>query len=127
MNIVITLPERLIKAIWEGRKKYEVRTKRPKKPIEKVFIIQKGTGLIVGSFAFDGWIWSNAVGSLWADYGKHFAVSYEWYRDYALKHQSLFLWKIKNPKKFAVPVKAELLGIKPPQSFVYTDFDTAGK
>lgn len=125
MNIVITLPQYLIKKIVCGEKTIEVRTKVPRKfdtNRDCVFIVEKGTNTIVAVFSIDKFLWGNMYNSYWKYHGKKMGINEEWYLRYCSDKKQLCLWFIKHVYRFRKPIPLSYFNDvhKAPQSFVYT-------
>lgn len=125
MNIVITLPQYLIKKIVCGEKTIEVRTKVPRKfdtNRDGVFIVEKGTKTIVAFFKIDKFLLGNMYSDYWKYHGEKMGIEKKWYLTYCDGKKQLCLWFIRNVYKFREPIPLSYLNDvhKAPQSFVYT-------
>lgn len=124
MNIVITLPEDLIKKIALGQKTVEVRKNYPKDfdpAIDSVYVVKKGTNDVVMRFQMYNFNHAYHVKFAWALYHSQMGIPYEWYRDYTMGHDKIYLWKISSVFCFFVPWQLKTLTnlTNNPQSFAY--------
>ena len=125
MNIIITLPAKLITKIIAGEKKFEIRKCTPHHfdvEHDKVFVVEKGKRHIVMYFTIDCFIIGNGFEYLYRAYGRKFGVDKQYYDNYVRNASTISLWKIKDVYTRLPPVSLETLGlnITPPQSFIYT-------
>ena len=124
MNIVITLQKRLIYAILDGQKKYEMRKQIPRHVRvgeDGFFCVEKGTKNVLCWCRIDKFL------VLATDIDHHpllpksLAVSREYVRRY-MKGKPVKLWKIGKVVRFEKPLELnrDLLVPRAPQSFAYT-------
>lgn len=125
MNIIITLPAKLITKIIAGEKKIEIRKRTPRhfaQGHDKVFVVEKGKRRIVMYFTIDCFIIGNGFEYLYRAYGRKFGVDKQYYDNYVRNASTISLWKIKDVYTILPPDSLDtlIMNITPPQSFVYT-------
>lgn len=125
MNIIVTLPAKLITKIITGEKKIEIRKRTPRHFAEvhdKVFVVEKGKRRIVMFFTIDCFIIGNGFEYLYRAYGRKFGVNKQYYDDYVRNASTISLWKIKDVYTIMPSVSLDTLdlNITAPQSFIYT-------
>lgn len=124
MNVIITLPSKLIQLIKEGKKRIELRKKWPKyfnPQTDNIYICEKGTKYVVGYMTIEQIIRTNNKYGILTDWSKDIAVSPEWIADYIKDAHELVGLFIGEYKSFDKPLSLdEYFHVKKaPQSFVY--------
>lgn len=124
MDILITLPQSLWTDIVQGKKTIELRSVWPKKfrlIYDRVWVVLKGTQLVVGSFYLDNYTEINNTQSFWNCCGDSLCVNYDWYMEYVHSKKKLYAWSIENVYELEEPMKLKtLLHVeKSPQSYNY--------
>lgn len=138
MNVVITLPKHLIKAIIMGEKFFEIRSSVPLHFDEKkdvIFVVQKGSKLVPLYFTiirFCGFRNSSSKkrsNTLYFDECKFLAekaaVSVEYINNYSKNKEKIYAWVIGCACKVYCPADlySDLKIDKNPQSFIYRDYE----
>lgn len=124
MNIVITLPKELIKAIIEGRKVIEIRKSRPtlmKVGDDGFYCVEKGTPFV------RCWCRVDDIGIVMKEFidpkelARKAAVSEEFIKDYIKKGRLIYLWRIGKVRTFENDslVLSSLNVDRNPQNFAY--------
>lgn len=127
MNVVITLPDNLIKAIVWGEKFIEIRSKKPlhfDKNNDVVFVVQKGSKkvplyfTITRFFCYDELIDSEYL-------AKKAAVSVKYIDNYRKDNDYIYAWEIGCACKVDCPfdLYRDLKIDKNPQSFIYRYYE----
>jgi len=124
MNIVITLPQTLIKAILEGDKAVEVRSTKPRffdPEKDRVYVVTKGMKKVTMYFEVTHFEKVTDIAECYRKYGAKMGVPYLWYKMYALTKKTIYLWHIGNVVKLCDPLRLDDdLGVNvAPQSFEY--------
>lgn len=124
MNIVITLPKELVQAIADGRKTIELRKTTPasfRLEEDIVYIIEKGTHLIVAQFQISYVEEINEPATIWERYSKQICVDFKWFYRYANAIRPYHLWHITKPVKYQHGIyRSYFPELRTnPQSFVY--------
>lgn len=129
MNIVITLPNRYIQAIIDGKKTIEMRKSIPKycrAGEDGFFVVEKGTDNIicwckVSEFYAINTSLDCLVAMQFDKWGSQICVSRKEFFNYCKKNNQIYLWFIDKVKIFSQPLhKEDLIIDKNPQSFCYT-------
>lgn len=130
MNVVITLPEHLIKAIMMGEKFFEIRSKKPlhfDRTKDVVFVVQKGTRLVPIYFTVFGWYtYRCRINSLTGKYiAIMAAVSVEYINNYSEEKDCIYAWVIGCACTVDCPgdLYSNLKIDKNPQSYIYRDYE----
>lgn len=128
MNIVITLPQKLITKILLGEKRYEIRKSLPKLlQLERswVYVVKKGTNEVPLVFQVDNILYGNMYMELWKSMHGKAGIPIEWYMRYVNNAKHICIWSISKRIFFTDPidVKKDLMIEKNPQQFTYTDTD----
>lgn len=103
MNVLITLPSRLIKEISENRKWYEIRPCIPLKydPLhDRIFVVEKGTNQIRLSFRSPAFFGIENRSEAWKKFGDFLGVSKKFYFKYTKSKKNICLWPITNLKVY---------------------------
>lgn len=124
MDILITLPQNLWIDIVEGKKTIELRSVWPKKFrlfFNRVWVVLKGSKLVVGSFYVYNCIWIGNKQNFWNDMGEYLCVSQDWFQKYIHDKKNLYAWCIDDVYELEEPIKLKsLLHVdKSPQSYTY--------
>lgn len=119
MNILITLPKRLIDCIIKGEKLYEMRKSLPK--LMKVgedgfFAVEKGTSNIRCWCRVDGVQYIDHYSASW--FASHLCVSEEYIERYAADKE-VYLWRIGKVIELSDLDRGSLFVDKNPQQFAY--------
>lgn len=131
MNVVITLPEHLIKAIITGEKFCEIRTKLPlrfDKTKDVVFVVQKSTKKVPLYFTIVYIFHYNSSNNKTLKTDKYLAekaaVSVDYIKKYR-KDKKIYAWVIGCACKVSYPsyLYTDLKIEKNPQSFIYRDYE----
>lgn len=122
MNVLITLPGKLIQDIIEGRKIFEMRKSRPslmRPDIDGFYVVEKGTNSVRCWCAAIGF-WSVAITEENAKkYSAPLCVPPSYILRYAKKKNLVWLWEIGIVRIFK-NMKREELGYKTnPQNYYY--------
>lgn len=126
MDILITLPQSLWIDIVEGKKTIELRSVWPKKIrlfYDRVWVVLKGSKLVVGWFYIYDCIRVENTQNFWNDFGEYLCVSHDWYLKYIHNKKNLYAWCIDDVYEFEEPKKLKtLLHVeKSPQSYTYVN------
>lgn len=124
MNIVVTLPKELIKAIIEGRKVIEIRKFRPtlmKVGDDGFYCVEKGTQFV------RCWCRVDDIGIVMKEFidpkelARKAAVSEEFIKDYIKNGRIVYLWRIGKVRTFENDsfVLSSLNVDRNPQKFAY--------
>ena len=125
MDIAITLPKHLWKAICSGDKIYECRKRLPRnfmRVYDKCWVILKGTNDVAGYFYIDHFFYCINVEDIEKNFLDRLCVDKTWFERYAKRYDVLHLWKIGRPvyELTASHNRDEFLDIPAnPQSYVY--------
>ena len=130
MNIVITLPEKLIAAIVSGAKTIEFRKSYPKDfdcRKDCVFIIEKGTRKVVAYFLVSNFQYETNPVEIWRDYSIQIRVPFLCFMAYAPRCRAYYLWRIRKAAYLYTPLDRELLLnlTTNPKDYVYTKYKSA--
>lgn len=125
MNVIITLPSKLIQLIKERKKRIELRKTCPKlfNPHKDViYICEKGTRNVVGCMIIEQIICTTNKYGILKDWSKDIAVSLEWIANYIKDAKELYGFFIGGCRFFDKPFSLDehFHVKKAPQSFVYT-------
>lgn len=127
MNVVITLPIELIRAIKKGKKTLEMRKSFPrllKVCVDGFFVVEKGTKKIHCWCRVDNIQKVSSLIPLDENTCKRLAVSQEYINNYKSGGQFIYLWRIGKVISFedgAVSLN-DLYVDKAPQSFTYCPY-----
>lgn len=124
MNIVITLPEDLISAILEGKKKFEMRKSFPhtfRRGRDGFFVVQKGTKDIICWCRIDCIEEAQSWSTVAFDYAKYLCVNDQYIKDYMKGTKKIYLWQIGKVIKFnkGALKLSDLFVNRAPQQFAY--------
>lgn len=124
MNILITLPKKLIEDIISKRKGFEMRSVIPKHfntTRDGFFVVEKGTNKIHCWCRVSRFVEINVQDENIRHLACSLCVSVKYVRNYALTHRHVYLWKIDKVIQFEHPLdrSAELLVEHNPQSYSY--------
>ena len=125
MDIAITLPQDLWKKIVSGEKSIELRKNFPKEfdvNTDRVYVILKGTKLIVGYWKVIHFEAFHAESI--CDFGPildKISVPRQWILNYVGNSSKVYLWHIGDVVQFGKPINREYYWKMQsnPQSFVY--------
>lgn len=121
MNIMITLPKKLIEDIISGKKKFEMRKCLPKHMKigeDGFFVVEKGTNEV------RCWCRVDAVKEAHFDHhcvdciASHLCVSKDYAERYAVG-KKIYLWKIGKVIQFECLIRDSLMVDRNPQQFAY--------
>lgn len=121
MNILITLPKRLIDSIISGEKLYEMRKSLPKMMVigrDGFFAVEKGTSNV------RCWCRVDIVYGVYVDHSSEaglaslLCVDKDYIRKYAA-NKKVYLWKIAKVKELSDLDRSSLFIDKNPQQFTY--------
>lgn len=121
MNILITLPKKLIDKIISGEKKYEMRKCLPKYMRigeDGFFVVEKGTDNIRCWCRVDRAVKGFVSRYSAAYFEPYLCVPKKYIREYA-KDKGVYLWKIGKVKVFESLKRDPLLIKRNPQQFAY--------
>lgn len=127
MNVVITLPEHLIKAIIWGEKFFEIRSKKPlrfDKNKDVVFVAQKGSKEVPLYFTIQRFLYYDGITDR-KYLAKKAAVSVDYIDNYLKGKKVICAWVIGCACKVDCPFSlySDLKINKNPQSFIYRDYE----
>lgn len=127
MNVVITLPEHLIKAIIWGEKFFEIRYKKPlrfDKNKDVVFVAQKGSKKVPLYFTIQSFVYYDGISDR-KYLAKKAAVSVDYIDKYLKGKKVICAWVIGCACKVDCPLSlySDLKINKNPQSFIYRDYE----
>lgn len=127
MNVVITLPEHLIRAIMWGEKFIEVRSKVPlhfDKNKDVVFVVQKGSDKVPLYFTITRFFYYDGLSDT-KYIAKNAAVSVDYINNYRKGKKFICSWVIGCACKVDCPfgLYSDLKIYKNPQSFIYRDYE----
>ena len=131
MNVLLSIRPKHVKAIEQGKKKFEFRKVIFRKSVERIYIYETSpTSQIVGFFEV-GNIIEDCPNRLWSALHSDSGVSESDFLAYYGQSQHGFAIEIKNAVFFKTPIKPKDLNQRfiPPQSFRYinqTDFNSPG-
>lgn len=122
MNVLITLPQDLIKSIISGDKTFEMRKCKPK--MMKVgedgfFVVEKGTDEVRCWCRVDQAREVVMTEQLAIEYSRFLCVTPEFVINYAPAGTKVYLWGIGKVKKLQDLCRDSLIVGKNPQSFAY--------
>lgn len=125
MNVVVTLPKKLINAIIDGRKSFEMRSWCPRKLRVKedgFFCVEKGTKNVHCWCRVDRFLVPIDYEGFWKAHGERLCVSKEWYDKYVQGRKYVRIWCIGKVIKFekTLSLDKDLFVDRAPQSYVYT-------
>jgi|GEM_PF-1508242 len=128
MNIVITLPQKLITLILLGKKRYEIRKSLPKHlNLEDswVFVVKKGSNEVPLAFRVDNILYGNMYMELWKSMHGKAGISLDWYLRYVKNAKRIYIWSISERIYFKEPidVKQDLWIARNPQQYTYANVD----
>ena len=122
MNVLLSIKPKYVKAIAEGRKKYEFRKIIfKKKNIKKIFIYSSSPEKkVIGTFKIDDIIQDNPQ-NLWENFKEFSGVTKSEFFTYFNGRDNGFAIKIEDFRKFKNPKDLDEIfpGYVPPQSFCY--------
>lgn len=122
MNILVTLPTKLIEDIVSGKKQFEMRKTLPKHMEigeDGFFVVEKGTDNVKCWCRVDE-VLEYIINTLSVDYlARVLCVSSEFVIKYAPIGSKVYLWKIGKVNKFQDLCRDSLIVDRNPQSFVY--------
>lgn len=124
MNVVITLPDHLIRAIIMGEKFFEIRSKKPlhfDNTKDVVFVVQKGSKKVPLYFTITRFLHLSDNRYI----AKKAAVSIDYINNYRKGKKYICAWVIGCACKVDCPfdLYSSLNINKNPQSFVYKDYE----
>jgi len=131
MDVLLSIRPKHVKAIEQGKKKFEFRKVIFRKSVERIYIYETSpTSQIVGFFEV-GNIIEDCPNRLWSTLHSDSGVSESDFLAYYGQSQHGFAIEIKNAVFFKTPIKPKDLNQRfiPPQSFRYinqTDFNSPG-
>lgn len=128
MNVVITLPEKLIKAILLGVKSYEIRSKLPlhfDETKDVIFVVKKGSKEIPIYFTIKTFYGFSKIEDVTSYLAIHAAVSPTFIEKYRQGKRRIYAWVIGCACKVDCPscLYSDLKINKNPQSFIYRDYE----
>ena len=121
MRVLLSIKPEFAEKIFEGTKQYEFRRILFKNPKVHTVIVYASAPVskIVGEFTVEE-VLSGGVTDLWNKTKRYAGVSEDYYHGYFKGKNEGFAIKIKDPKKYSLPVSIQdTFGIRPPQSFQY--------
>lgn len=120
MDVLITLPEKYIRAILKGYKIYEMRKSFPKELtyMDRVYVVEKGSNMVRLSFKCKTFyrLLVKEVDDYWLN--KNVNITTAELKIYAGKRQSLYFWLIEGKKVESLTIQ-QLNVRKNPQSYIY--------
>lgn len=130
MDVVITLPKKLIHAIVSGVKTIEFRKNYPRDfdcRKDCVYIIEKGTRNVVALFLVSDFQYETNPVKIWRDYSIQIGVPFFWFMAYAPRCRAYYLWRIRKASYLYTPLDREVFfGLTTnPQGYVYTKYGAA--
>lgn len=128
MNIVITLPQKLITQILLGEKRYEIRKSIPmhlRLEDTWVYVVKKGSNEVPLAFQVNNILYGNMYTELWRSMHGKAGIPLEWYMRYVKNAKRIYIWSISKRIFFTDPidVKKDLMIEKNPQQYTYTATD----
>ena len=132
MNVVITLPKHLVKAIIAGEKFCEIRTKFPLRfdwTRDVVFVVQKRTKKVPLYFTIEYIFQFSSSNNRTTKTEKYLAekaaVSLDYIKNYRKGKEKIYVWVIGCACKVSCPsyLYTDLKIEKNPQSFIYRDYE----
>lgn len=130
MDVVITLPKKLIHAIVSGTKTIEFRKSYPKDfdcRNDCVYIIEKGTQNVVAFFLVSDFQFEYDLVEIWRNYSIQLGVPFFKILTYAPRCRTYYLWRIRKAAYLYTPLDRELsFGLTTnPKGFVYAKYKAA--
>lgn len=121
MNILITLPKKLIEKIISREKEFEMRKCLPKHMKigeDGFFVVEKGTDCVRCWCRVDNWMFTGMDFYRAQWYATRLCVTQRYIMEYA-NGKMVYLWKIGKVKKFYGLKRNELHVDKNPQQYAY--------
>lgn len=130
MDVVITLPKKLITAIVSGAKTIEFRKSYPKEfdcRKDCVYIIENGTRNVVAYFLVSDFQFEYDIVEIWRNYSIQIGVPFFKFMAYAPRCRSYYLWRIRKAAYLYTPLDRKLsFGLTAnPKGFVYAKYNSA--
>ncbi len=122
MRIILSIQPQYVQQIFEGIKKYEYRTRVPKKEIESIIVYETyPTMKVVGELYIDK-ILNLPIDEMWKQTHEYSCAKKEDLYSYFKDKDNCYAYKISKFVKFDKPKDLKDYGVNfAPQSFVYID------
>lgn len=120
MNVLITLPKRLVEKILSGEKTLELRSRIPIRYDDdsRIYVVQKGSRRIRLSFKCPYFLKVKANQESALVYHRFLGISLEEYMSYVSRYKELCFWPITDLKNECSTID-DFNITKNPQSFIY--------
>lgn len=120
MNIILPINPKHVKKIISGEKKYEYRTRIPKKSVEKIIIYETAPTKKIVAEAEIIEIISLLPKTLWEETKDFSGITKEFFNQYFKNKDIAYAYKLGKIKVYDTPLDLSDYGLKGvPQSFVY--------
>ena len=126
MKILLSIKPEYSEKILSGEKKFEFRKRKPKEPVEKVFIYESYPSKnIVGWFTIKD-ILTGSPDKIWEKCKNHGGIGKKNYFEYCNNQKTIHALEIDNFYQFESPINPfkMISNFKPPQNFLYLENST---
>jgi len=122
MRVLLSIKPEFAFKIFEGTKRFEFRKAIFKRPNVKTVVVYASSPVqqVIGEFEIDDII-SNSPPAVWEKTKKHSGITRSFFNKYFENKEVAYAIKIKEAKKYDIPLCLEAFNIVPPQSYVYLD------
>ncbi|MDA3885141.1 MAG: ASCH domain-containing protein [Candidatus Delongbacteria bacterium] len=121
MKVLLSIKPEYANKIFAGTKKYEFRRSIFKNPDIKTIVVYSSSPVqkVIGEFEIER-ILNNSINDLWNITEQESGINKEFFFEYYKGKETGFAIKIKEPKKYEIPLDIKHdFNKTPPQSFVY--------
>jgi len=119
MKVLLSIKPEFVQKIISGEKKFEFRRKIFKKDVESVIIYASSPWkIVIGEFTIDDIIESE-LNLLWEKTHKYSGIEEDFFWQYFKGTKYGYALKIGKLQLYDSPIMIDILGVKPPQSYVY--------
>jgi predicted transcriptional regulator len=125
MNVLLSVKPEFAEKIFSGEKRYEFRKRKPKEPVDKVFVYEsRPCKKIVGWFSIRK-IHSGSPDEIWKRCKDSGGIKEEKYRSYCRGRKMIHAFEIDEIFQYDQPMNPfdSYSDFKPPQDFTYLSED----
>lgn len=128
MKVLLSIKPEFAFKIFEGTKRFEFRKAIFKRPDVKTVVVYASSPVqqVIGEFEIDDII-SNSPSAVWEKTKKYSGITKVFFNKYFENKEVAYAIKIKDVKKYDIPLCLDVFNVVPPQSYVYLENSVSGQ
>lgn len=128
MKVLLSIKPEFAFKIFEGTKRFEFRKAIFKRPDVKTVVVYASSPVqqVIGEFEIEDII-SNSPSAVWEKTKKYSGITKGFFNKYFENKEVAYAIKIKDVKKYDIPLCLDVFNVVPPQSYVYLENSMSGQ